>query len=239
MTILNKANVWINSDQTPYELWHGKPPTVKHFRVFGRKCFIKKIDEKLGKFKPTTDEGILLGYSSRSKGYKFYNKRLWKIVECIDVVIDEACRNLEQPKDDDNEEDDECFLLSNQNDIDEETSESSEGDTTDREKTPSKYVQKNHPESQILGENGSGVQTTRTLTKTFSYLELLSSIEPQNVNEASKDECWVKAMNEEIDEIEKNDTWELVPRLLDKNVIGTKWILKNQLNENGEVIRNK
>lgn len=40
-------------------------------------------------------------------------------------------------------------------------------------------------------------------------------------------------MNEELDEIEKNDTWELVPRTLDKNVIGTKWIFKNKLNENG------
>ena len=46
-------------------------------------------------------------------------------------------------------------------------------------------------------------------------------------------------MDEELDQIEKNDTWELVPRPLDKNVIGTKWIFKNKLNENGEVIRNK
>jgi len=69
VTILNKANVWVNSDQTPYELWYGKPPTKKHFRVFGRKCFIKKIDEKLGKFEHSADEGILPGYSSKSKVY--------------------------------------------------------------------------------------------------------------------------------------------------------------------------
>ena len=31
----------------------------------------------------------------------------------------------------------------------------------------------------------------------------------------------------------------MVPRPKDKNVIGTKWILKNKLNENREVIRNK
>eukprot|EP00253_Pinus_taeda_P027816 PITA_27816 len=46
-------------------------------------------------------------------------------------------------------------------------------------------------------------------------------------------------MNEELEQIEKNNTWELVPRPNDKNVIGTKWILKNKLNENGDVIRNK
>eukprot|EP00253_Pinus_taeda_P033804 PITA_33804 len=46
-------------------------------------------------------------------------------------------------------------------------------------------------------------------------------------------------MDEELDQIEKNNTWELVPRPKDKNVIGTKWIFKNKLNENGEGIRNK
>jgi len=46
-------------------------------------------------------------------------------------------------------------------------------------------------------------------------------------------------MDGELEQIEKNDTWELVPRPHDKNIIGTKWIFKNKLNENGEVIRNK
>eukprot|EP00253_Pinus_taeda_P026785 PITA_26785 len=46
-------------------------------------------------------------------------------------------------------------------------------------------------------------------------------------------------MDEELDQIEKNDTWELVPRSHDKNVIGTKRIFKNKLNENGEATRNK
>lgn len=46
-------------------------------------------------------------------------------------------------------------------------------------------------------------------------------------------------MHEELDHIEKNETWNLVPRIKDKNVIGTKWFFKNKLNEDGEVIRNK
>eukprot|EP00253_Pinus_taeda_P003187 PITA_03187 len=46
-------------------------------------------------------------------------------------------------------------------------------------------------------------------------------------------------MDEELEQIKKNNIWELVPGPKDKNVIGTKWIFKNKLNENGEVIRNK
>jgi hypothetical protein len=37
-------------------------------------------------------------------------------------------------------------------------------------------------------------------------------------------------MNEELDQIEKNDTWELVPTPTDKNVIGSKRVYKNKMN---------
>ena len=29
------------SDKTPYGLWKGRPTNVKHFRIFGSKCYIK------------------------------------------------------------------------------------------------------------------------------------------------------------------------------------------------------
>jgi hypothetical protein len=67
----------------------------------------------------------------------------------------------------------------------------------------------------------------------------LSLIEPSSMKEACKDENWVKSINEELDQIERNQTWELVPRPKDKNVIGTKWVYKNKMNEDGQVIRNK
>jgi hypothetical protein len=46
-------------------------------------------------------------------------------------------------------------------------------------------------------------------------------------------------MNEELDQIEKNNTWELVPRPTDKNVIGSKWVFKNKMNEQRKIVRNK
>ena len=55
-----------------------------------------------------------------------------------------------------------------------------------------------------------------------THLALLSTIEPNYFEEANKDEFWNKAMDEELDQIEKNDTWKLVPRPKNKNVIGTK-----------------
>jgi hypothetical protein len=74
-------------------------------------------------------------------------------------------------------------------------------------KTPSRRVQKNHPLDQIIGNKDARVETRRTmLSPKQTYLSLSSMIEPTYFEEASKDEFWNKAMDEELDQIEKNDT---------------------------------
>ena len=64
-------------------------------------------------------------------------------------------------------------------------------------------------------------------------------MEPRTISEALQDDDWYNAMKEETEKIEKNKTWTLVPRPADKNVIGTKWVFRNKLDENGEITRNK
>jgi hypothetical protein len=74
-------------------------------------------------------------------------------------------------------------------------------------KTPSKRVQKNHPSDKIIVNKDAGVETRRrTCSPEQMHLTLLSMIEPSNFEEANKDEFWNKAMDEELDQIEKNDT---------------------------------
>ena len=63
-------------------------PSVKYFRIFGSKCYILK-DNRNGKFDAKSDEGIFLGYSIKSKAYKCLNSNTNKIVESVNVKIDE------------------------------------------------------------------------------------------------------------------------------------------------------
>jgi hypothetical protein len=88
--ILNKYHLKPHSDKTPYELWYGRPASIKHFKVFGSKCYIKNNNENLGKYDDRVDEGIFLGYATSSKGYRSFNKRLHKLVDCIDLKVDEG-----------------------------------------------------------------------------------------------------------------------------------------------------
>jgi hypothetical protein len=50
--ILKKGQLKINSNKTPYELWFGRSPLVKYFKVFGSKGYIKKLDENLKNLMP-------------------------------------------------------------------------------------------------------------------------------------------------------------------------------------------
>ena len=68
---------------------------------------------------------------------------------------------------------------------------------------------------------------------------LLSKIDPKNFSQASEDKHWINSRKQELNQIEKNETWELVPRPKYKNVIGTKWVFRNKLDEDGKVVRNK
>eukprot|EP00253_Pinus_taeda_P004200 PITA_04200 len=54
-----------------------------------------------------------------------------------------------------------------------------------------------------------------------------------------KDENWVKELDEEMNSIEKNNTWDLVKLLEDTYCIGVKWVYKTKLNEKGEIEKYK
>ena len=46
-------------------------------------------------------------------------------------------------------------------------------------------------------------------------------------------------MQEELNQFESNEVWEVIPRPNNQNVIGTKWVYRNKMDENGIIIKNK
>jgi len=97
----------------------------------------------------------------------------------------------------------------------------------------------NHSKDQIIGDRNKCVPTRRPIAEDQEEICLILKIEPKSTGEACNDDYLVKSMEEELMQIGKNHTWDLVPRPKEKNVIGTKWVFQNKLNEDGEVVRNK
>ena len=50
---------------------------------------------------------------------------------------------------------------------------------------------------------------------------------------------WINAMHEELNQFTQNEVWILVPKTKQMNAIGTKWVFKNKLDEQGVIVRNK
>ncbi|GKG00497.1 hypothetical protein Tco_0302187 [Tanacetum coccineum] len=66
---------------------------------------------------------------------------------------------------------------------------------------------KNHPLDQVI-EN-LNQRTLRSQAQNHSnFFCFISTIEPKDVNEALKDESWVVAMQEELNQYVANDVWE-------------------------------
>ena len=64
-------------------------------------------------------------------------------------------------------------------------------------------------------------------------------MDPKHIGDAMQDDHWVKAMQEELDQFQKNDVWKLVKLPKGKKDIRVKWVFLNKLDENSQVVRNK
>ncbi|GAB2299005.1 hypothetical protein Dimus_038546 [Dionaea muscipula] len=94
-----------------------------------------------------------------------------------------------------------------------------------------------HPPNLVIESIEAGVRTRRQLDTMLACF--LSQIEPKVAEDALTDADWIIAMQEELNEFERNQVWELVPRPKHQNVVGTKWVFRNKMDENCIIVRNK
>ena len=98
---------------------------------------------------------------------------------------------------------------------------------------------RDHPLDNIIGDISKGVTTRHSLKDLCNNMAFVSMIEPKNIKEAIVDDNWIIAMQEELNQFERNNVWKLVEKPENYPVIGTKWVFRNKLDEHGIIIRNK
>nr|GFD30379.1 Gag-Pol polyprotein [Tanacetum cinerariifolium] len=64
-------------------------------------------------------------------------------------------------------------------------------------------------------------------------------VEPKTYKDALTQSCWIEAIQEELNEFERLEVWELIPRSDKVMVITLKWIYKVKLDELGGILKNK
>ena len=87
---------------------------------------------------------------------------------------------------------------------------------------------------------GSPPRRTRSLPKVYGRCSFaLTMFEPCSFEEANKYIEWLEAMKEELNAIERNETWETVKLPFGKKLIGLKWVFKTKFQPNGDVLKYK
>nr|GEX38000.1 retrovirus-related Pol polyprotein from transposon TNT 1-94 [Tanacetum cinerariifolium] len=92
--VQNRVLVTKPHNKTPYELLHGRLPSIGFMRPFGCPVTILNTLDPLGKFQGKVDEGFLVGYSVCSKAFRVFNSRTRIVHETLHVNFMENKPNV-------------------------------------------------------------------------------------------------------------------------------------------------
>ncbi|WRX23027.1 Reverse transcriptase [Theobroma cacao] len=211
VNLLNILSTQSLNSKTPHEAWFGYKLSISHIRVFGCVSYAQIPDEKISKLDAKTQVVINLGFSEISEGYRLYDVETKKVQVSRDVAFDEFSR---------------CNWGTNSVESSKDLSIINDG--------PAQL------ENQLKDENIDDylVRGTRSLQDVYECCNVII-LEPTSYIEATKDQHWIKAMCDEIEMINKNQTWHLVDKPANQKVIGVKWVFKTKLNADGTVNKYK
>ncbi|KAJ9552479.1 hypothetical protein OSB04_016524 [Centaurea solstitialis] len=100
---------------------------------------------------------------------------------------------------------------------------------------------RSHSSTNIIGSPSAPVTTcsSKKDENLIMFGGFLSQFEPAKTQDALSDPDWVRAMQEELAEFERNRVWRLVERPRRISIIDLRWIFRNKTDENDLIIRNK
>nr|GEU34508.1 retrovirus-related Pol polyprotein from transposon TNT 1-94 [Tanacetum cinerariifolium] len=215
--VQNKVLVTKPQNKTPYELLHGRTPSIGFMRPFGCHVTILNTLDPLGKFEGNVDEGFLVGYSVNSKAFRVFNSRTRIVQETLHVnflknkpILQE--HDAEKPKSVVNLSLSSSALSGEQDDMIKKK---------DKGKSHVKYLTGNRDFNADFEDysvdSSNNVSTAGPIVPTagqnYSNSTNPISDEPKRVHQALKDPSWIEAMQEEL--------------------------LQNKKDERGIVVRNK
>ena len=259
--ILNRLPARALTGQTLYEAWTKRKPEISHVRIFGCLAHMKTPSVHNTKLDDRSKRVVNLGREPGIKGYRLYDPKENRIHISRDVVFEET-KQWPWSTPAEKESMQKIFTVPNIFEADEESQDNSEnvehGDTGSD--CNSGYIDDNIQVSTPQSQSSvsridrdsyddstepkkfrplSGIYDATEEVELDEELWLMGVDEPVNYAQAVKDVNWRKAMKQEINSIEANDTWKLTSLPPGQKIIGLKWIYKLKKDANGKVIRYK
>lgn len=231
--ILNRTQSCLDKNKTPYELWLEKRPNVMNMRIFGCICYSRVPDALRSKLDNKGKKCRLVGYTEN--GYRLWDLENKKLIHSRNVIFNEMNFDETEIFQNNVTEEDPNVKYDSEDEI-----ESSEDN---RSKTSEKYVciDENEVETQRPKRNIKLPPKYDDFDMNVSCLALLTELShsPNSYSEAtasSEWNFWEKAIKDELEALQENDTWELVNKPANKKIISNRWVFRTKSNNNGETI---
>lgn len=238
--ILNRTGKSSEEDKSPYQLWIGKKPRIRHLRVIGSTCYVHIPDQRRKKLDKKATKGYLIGYDGDER-YRIWIKEEDKVVVSRDVFFQEKpceCELSKLP----------VQVINQGKQSDEECSEEIEenGSVKPEEDIESEAEEQDNTLSQFTRE----LRDRSKLNKPAKFNDYVSLAEelvfqvetPTSFHEAmnsEKSSDWKNAMEEEIKSLKENNTWELTSLPNGCKAIPCKWVYKVKTNPDGSIDKYK
>ncbi|GJX28789.1 retrotransposon protein, putative, ty1-copia subclass [Tanacetum coccineum] len=197
--------------KTPMEMWSGHPSDYGMLRIFS--CVAYPHD-KQGKFEPRVIKCVLLGYPEGVKGYRLYrlDGESHKIVTRRNVVFNESVMNKDTLKDSEDGDDEDAG--------DHETDQTP--DLTDYQLARDRERRTRTKPLRFQDESNMAAYAFVAAEEEYTH-EPLTYQETVAYEDSSK---WKAAMEEEMDYLRKNKTWELVDHPAGQKLVICIWLFK-------------
>ena len=221
--------------RTPYEVRFNKKPNLGHIKTWGSLVYKKEPKELIGKLDPRATAHYLIGYGSNQ--YRLLDPKTSKITNARDVYILEnrfyKDKHNQGSLEDISDPDSNLSIrghadsLKNNNDDNSDTNAINNVEDIEpiraREHTSYEDFFNQLVENAIL--NTSSLDTEPTTLK-----EVLQHHDKNK---------YIEAIKIELEGLEKNNTWTLVPRPKDKPVLKGRLVFKKKLKANGDLDKYK
>jgi transposase InsO family protein len=237
----------------PNRVWSGKDVSYSHLRVFGCKAFVHIPKDERSKLDVKSKPCVFLGYGYEDEfGYRLYDPVEKRLVRSRDVVFveNQTLKDVEKtkieivPQHSDTSADldpvppqhvDTQFGDDFQNDNQQGTDDidAQEQDQLDEDVHPELPVPNMPPFVPLRRSNRDRHPSTRYSAD--EYVLLTDGGEPECYAEAMEDDHkkeWVEAMQDEMNSLYENNTFELVKLPKGKKVLKNKWVYKVKTEEN-------
>ena len=251
--LINRSPSTAINFKLPAEVWSGTKTDLNHLRKFGCTAYVHVTQAKTS---PRAMKGVFMGYPDGTKGYRVWLPEELRCTVSRNVIFNEEemfkdIKGISEKKRKTKKVTFNPVLIQGPSNTttDTETEDTVQGGVSPASENSEPESASSESEEEVVGaqqenldnyilardrirrevKKPSRFDDSDCVAYALATAEEINKDEPKSYLEARRSKSWKlwnEGMQEEMDSLEKNQTWKLVEKPEKKKIIGSKWVFK-------------